>query len=357
MANNSLKVSELPQASNVSGTDRVMVLYSPASNPSVRTITVANLALAIGGGGSANLTAVNTSITPITNNFSLGDPTNRWANLFLTTSVRFPNTATENIPSLTTRAGEKIILKDLYSQNLFSYSIGIEANSMWFGVDESGNSALGYKWYSGNTQLMKLDRDGHLQISEIHSRKNLLEDHFHIKTGANLEYDWQFSNTGTTYFPGVLSVNNNDNIYINNPTNGIQIGGSWLVQMSATSDANNLWGSGNTEAYAWVYQDPGGNGYAEHGVYLESGSSGENVIDFYITTDPERVMYLRSQYPSASPAIDTTLRYTAEGILYLPNTVGDIYRDGISVLGTGQIDGGNAFTTPTAEITVDGGGA
>jgi len=35
----------------------------------------------------------------------------------------------------------------------------------------------------------------------------------------------------------------------------------------------------------------------------------------------------------------------------------DLKRNGVSVIGTGQIDGGNAFTTPTAEITVDGGGA
>lgn len=35
----------------------------------------------------------------------------------------------------------------------------------------------------------------------------------------------------------------------------------------------------------------------------------------------------------------------------------DLKRNGVSVIGTGQIDGGNAFTSPTAEITVDGGGA
>lgn len=42
MADNSKKVSELPTAANVAGTDRVMVLRSPASNASVRTITVTN---------------------------------------------------------------------------------------------------------------------------------------------------------------------------------------------------------------------------------------------------------------------------------------------------------------------------
>jgi hypothetical protein len=42
MADNSKKVSELPTASNVASTDRVLVLRSPASNASVRTVTMAN---------------------------------------------------------------------------------------------------------------------------------------------------------------------------------------------------------------------------------------------------------------------------------------------------------------------------
>ena len=43
MADNSKKVSELPTAANVASTDRVLVLRSPSSNASVRTVTVANL--------------------------------------------------------------------------------------------------------------------------------------------------------------------------------------------------------------------------------------------------------------------------------------------------------------------------
>jgi hypothetical protein len=52
-----------------------------------------------------------------------------------------------------------------------------------------------------------------------------------------------------------------------------------------------------------------------------------------------------------------TWRFYANGVLDLPFDIGDIQRNGVSLIGTGQIDGGNAFTTPTAEITVDGGGA
>jgi len=42
MADNSKKVSELPTASNVASTDRILVLRSPSSNASVRTVTMAN---------------------------------------------------------------------------------------------------------------------------------------------------------------------------------------------------------------------------------------------------------------------------------------------------------------------------
>lgn len=43
MADNSKKISELPIASNVASTDRVLVLRTPASNASVRTVTVQTL--------------------------------------------------------------------------------------------------------------------------------------------------------------------------------------------------------------------------------------------------------------------------------------------------------------------------
>ena len=42
MADNSKKISELPTASNVASTDRVLVLRNPAANPSVRTVTVSD---------------------------------------------------------------------------------------------------------------------------------------------------------------------------------------------------------------------------------------------------------------------------------------------------------------------------
>lgn len=56
MADNSKKISELPTASNVASTDRVLVLRSPASSPSVRTVAFSTL--------SANLVVSNS--VPVT---------------------------------------------------------------------------------------------------------------------------------------------------------------------------------------------------------------------------------------------------------------------------------------------------
>lgn len=56
MADNSKKISEVPTAANVAGTDRVLVLRSPAGGASVRTVTFSTL--------SANLIVSNTA--PVT---------------------------------------------------------------------------------------------------------------------------------------------------------------------------------------------------------------------------------------------------------------------------------------------------
>lgn len=42
MTDNSKKLSELPQASNVASTDMVLVLRDPAGTPSTRTVTIDN---------------------------------------------------------------------------------------------------------------------------------------------------------------------------------------------------------------------------------------------------------------------------------------------------------------------------
>lgn len=82
MADNSKKISELPTASNVASTDRILVLRSPASNASVRTVQFSTL--------SANLIVSNTvpansssngiagTIAYDSNNFYVCIATNTW---------------------------------------------------------------------------------------------------------------------------------------------------------------------------------------------------------------------------------------------------------------------------------------
>jgi hypothetical protein len=162
------------------------------------------------------------------------------------------------------------------------------------------------------------------------------------------------ANTGNIRFnEDVIYTNSGETIFINNPNNAIQIGGQWLVQMSATSNAESLWGSGNTQSYAWVYQDPNySNGYAEFGTYV-SGDTGENhYAEMFVTSNTENMFFI-----GHNDGVNyKRLTYSANCVFNLPEG-GDYRINGVSIVGTGEIDGGNAFTSPTAEITVDGGGA
>lgn len=68
MTDNSSKVSDLPQTSNVASTDRVMVLYNASNTsmtPSVRTITVNNFikSLKVSGPYANDTLAANAGIS------------------------------------------------------------------------------------------------------------------------------------------------------------------------------------------------------------------------------------------------------------------------------------------------------
>mgnify|MGYP003344631252 CR=1 FL=1 len=215
MADNSQKLSQLPQLANVALTDRVLVLRDPAGSPSTRTVTTANLFLAI--------------------------------------------------PA---------------------------ANNSYAGVVKVGNN-------------LSINSTGYLS-----------------STGGT-------ANTGDiTFNHNIISTSNSsDNLYLYHPNNGIQIGATWLAQMSATSDAgNNIWGSGNTQGYMWVYQDT--NHYAEFGTYI---SNNNFYTEIYNTTNPDRFFTIEAHDPSASPAINVVWSWNTDGVINLPND-GDIQRNGKSVL-------------------------
>ena len=67
MADNSKKLSELPTASNVASTDRILVLRDPSGSPTTRTITVENFSNSLTKNLSINNAAVNSAASTNTN--------------------------------------------------------------------------------------------------------------------------------------------------------------------------------------------------------------------------------------------------------------------------------------------------
>lgn len=149
MTDNSKKLSELTQASNASSTDRVLILRDPAGSPSTRTITVGNLAKAVGSAGS--------------NTFTIGN-----------------------------------------------FSINAASDELNFNVSAANaeNSNSGFKWYAGNTELAKLERDGHLVVNRV--RSHYYND-FHLASDGLIANPWIFANNGVLHLPttvGDIHLNN-----------------------------------------------------------------------------------------------------------------------------------------------------
>ena len=239
MSNDAKKVSELGIASTLSANDRVLVLTNPDSAANAQTITVTNLANKL----------ANTFI-PIANSTTLG--------------------VIKIGPGLSVAAN-----------GLVSAPLPVASNTVT-GVVKIGSG-------------INFDANGVISVSG---------------GGA--------ANTGDiTFNHNVISTSNtHDLIWINNPNNGIQIGASWLAQMSATQQANNLWGSGNSQSYSWVYQEPSTNTYAG---YAETGWSAQTLDGVNSANTIESTLILNS---------NGALRYwgsnsTGYGILPLTITIND----------------------------------
>lgn len=89
MADNSKKVSELPTASNVSATDRVLVLRNPSGNASVRTVNLnifaANLVISNTVPANSSSTGLAGTIARDSNYFYVCVANNSWKRTELST--------------------------------------------------------------------------------------------------------------------------------------------------------------------------------------------------------------------------------------------------------------------------------
>lgn len=130
------------------------------------------------------------------------------------TALKFTNSTSNRIsfstsgvagPTLSSYSnGVKIVMYDNVSGSLTGYTMGIEANNMWFGVD---TSASGFKWYAGTTRIASLSGAGVLTVENTATgvAPNVPGGNFSI--GLTGKY-WAAtsSTTGRIYFPSSNTI-------------------------------------------------------------------------------------------------------------------------------------------------------
>ena len=260
MTDNSKKVSQLPIAANAESTDRILILRTPSGNASVRTITLDNLTASIryanttvaglikvGNNLSINATGFLGAVVPesIIANTSVAGSVKVGNNLSINAtgflSVNVANTTTsgvvkvgnnlsvnatgflnviipESIIANTTVTGTIKVGNNLSinatgflnvdvanSINIGAFSINTTPAVMNFNIDaiQVGNvlnTNVGFSWHAGNTQIAKLDRDGHLVLNKI--RTFFTASNLEIKVSdQSSNTHWAFQNTGILHIP------------------------------------------------------------------------------------------------------------------------------------------------------------
>jgi hypothetical protein len=166
------------------------------------------------------------------------------------------------------------------------------------------------------------------------------------------------SNTGNFQFVNdTMSLNNSDNMYIENPNNAIFIDGLWLAQLTATQNSAPGGGSGNSQSYSWVYQEPSTNtyqGYAEAGWYVQRLDSvnghNENAV---LYLNPNNTLYARGSNNSGSVPLTLDVSgtgqfiFTTNGNFTSPNSV-NTYAISSVYASVAQING----TNPGGELAI-----
>lgn len=115
----------------------------------------------VGGSNLNTVVSDNTITTNLDNNISISG-----IGTFSTSVVtnNFISSSTSLLaPTIGNYAGERLRLYDFKDPSNTNYAIGVEANHIWFGVDNYGD-AQGFKWYGETTQVMRLGGTGNLTI-------------------------------------------------------------------------------------------------------------------------------------------------------------------------------------------------
>jgi hypothetical protein len=215
MSNDAKKTSELSIVTGLSATDRIVVLTNPANATSkaTQTITVANF---YGNSKFTNTATVANStaagIVKVGNNLSIN--------------------ASGHISGNT---------KYVYGSN--DFYITANTSDLVFNTGSNGANG-GFVWTYANTQLLKLERDGHLVVNSLRSRHTYGNGDLVVGSGPNTNYLWTFGNTGNLTLPA------NGDIKYANGHSALKVTGPYANDSAAAS--------GNV-AINSLYYDASGN--------------------------------------------------------------------------------------------------
>lgn len=419
MTDNSKRVSELAQTANAAQSDRVVILKSPSLNASLRTITIANLTSSmtkatyltpgvvrvgqgisvdsngtISSSGSAAVGVVNVNVNG-QNTYNVGASDS----IIFVNPVVVGSNVTITLPIATAIEGKEIIVKLIDADGDYKVTITTDDHNNAY-LEDPITGAFDYSYnlvqtgqaetwiHDGNvyrhlstaraTPIFHTGANNYAQIAVINSSNgqnasadlalyNDLGD-YEAGTGPFIDIGIESSTYSNSLYG--LYGHNDGYVYVDGAASG---GGNLIV--GTAQDKSIIMHAGGTNANNRVMTiNSGGidtfvkynNRYTQAyhttynwAVYTEDDETGAHPAWAYIdlglpdTNSP----YVIIENQRGDTGENYHWSFDANGVLNLPGNGGDIKRNGVSVIGTGQIDGGNAFTSPTAEITVDGGGA
>ena len=212
-------------------------------------------------------------------------------------------------------AGTKIALWDNVGASSTGYAIGIEANSMWFGLDILHPNQQ-FKWYGGTTAIMTLtnqllDVTGALRINTTTPTfTTATSGAVRVQGGVGIAKDIYVNSTAT--FDGIVSLRNTASSYSTSSNNalvvsgGVGVGADLYVANTATIDKDLYVGgtiymkgvgldtiSSTTGTFDYVIIEGTGTGLTVYdsawvqGNTVQLGASGANQLQSLSTTTLE----------------------------------------------------------------------
>jgi hypothetical protein len=143
--------------------------------------------------------------------------------------------------------GAKVVLYDNISNVSTGYAIGIDPNTMWFGVDTAGSN---FEYFVGNAKIAAIETNGSITANAVTYTGTAGTAGQVLTAGAN----------GVTSFGNISSINNDlsvgGNLQVSGATttvNSLRIGGTTPANSSAAGTQGQIaWGTVSGTSYLYV---------------------------------------------------------------------------------------------------------